>query len=437
MRAVGPSSYELIDWTAHCRCPLIAVKIVMTRFSGQTLAEFVSLSRVVAGKFAFVTASSGSSSADCVSVSVALGPRSYEIVIATGCLDTWALSLGAWRTRRWGEAASSAGKALVVSDRHVARPHAEVATESLRNAGWQTGRIDLEPGEQAKSLAVVSRLYDALVEFKADRRTLVVAVGGGVVGDTAGFAAATYARGIPFVQVPTTLLAHVDSSVGGKVGINHPQGKNLIGAFHQPLGVFIDTASLDTLPDRDYRSGLAEVVKYGVILDGAFFEYLESHRDAINRREPDVLRHVIARSCRLKADVVEQDEYEVTGLRALLNYGHTFAHAYETLTGYGDLLHGEAVAIGMVHASRLAEVLGRIDRSATERQIELLNALHLPTRLPPNCRLEVDAVLDRMRLDKKTLGGTIRFVLPTRIGHVELVETVPSADVRAVLNDVL
>jgi 3-dehydroquinate synthase len=368
---------------------------------------------------------------------VNLGPRSYEIVIATGRLDTWAHSLNAWRKQRWGESGSSAGKALVVSDRHVARSHANVATESLRNAGWQTSRIDLEPGEQAKSLAVVSRLYDALVEMKADRRTVVVAVGGGVVGDTAGFAAATYARGIPFVQVPTTLLAHVDSSVGGKVGINHPQGKNLIGAFHQPLGVFIDTATLDSLPDRDYRSGLAEVVKYGVILDGAFFEYLDSHRDGLNRREADVLRHVVARSCRLKADVVEQDEYEVTGLRALLNYGHTFAHAYEALTSYGGLLHGEAVAIGMVHASRLAERLGRIEPAVTERQIALLGALQLPTRLPASCQLEVDAVLDRMRLDKKTLGGTVRFVLPTRIGHVELVETVPAADVRAVLNDVL
>jgi 3-dehydroquinate synthase len=273
--------------------------------------------------------------------------------------------------------------------------------------------------------------------MKADRRTVVVAVGGGVVGDAAGFAAATYARGLPFVQIPTTLLAHVDSSVGGKVGINHPQGKNLIGAFHQPLGVFIDTATLDTLPDRDYRCGLAEVVKYGVILDGEFFEYLESHLDGLNRRVPDILRHVIARSCRLKADVVEKDEYEVTGLRALLNYGHTFAHAYEALTGYGDLLHGEAVAIGMIHASRLAERLGRIDPSVTQRQLDLLNAIHLPTRLPETCCLEVDSVLDRMRLDKKSLGGTVRFVLPIRIGQVELVETVPVDDVRAVLNDVL
>jgi 3-dehydroquinate synthase len=383
-----------------------------------------------------VTASAGSSVADRTTVSVALGRRGYDIVIATRRLDTWANSLNAWLALRWGMT-TSAGKALVVTDRHVARTHADVATESLRQAGWQTERVELEPGEQTKSLAIVSRLYDALVGMKADRRTVVVAVGGGVVGDTAGFAAATYARGLPFVQIPTTLLAHVDSSVGGKVGVNHPQGKNLIGAFHQPLGVFIDTATLDTLPDRDYRCGLAEVVKYGVILDGEFFEYLESHLDGINRREPEVLRHVIARSCRLKADVVEKDEYEVTGLRALLNYGHTFGHAYEALTGYGDLLHGEAVAIGMIHASRLAERLGRIDPSVTQRQLDLLNAIHLPTRLPETCRLELDSVLDRMRLDKKSLGGSIRFVLPTRIGQVELVEAVPVDDVRAVLNGVL
>jgi len=382
-----------------------------------------------------VSASSGLSAAGRDTVSVALGPRSYDIVIATGGLDSWAQVLEAWCQLRWKQSGSNR-KALVISDRHVAT-HAQTATESLRRAGWQIGRVDLEPGEQAKSLPVVSRLYDALVDLKADRRTVVVAVGGGVVGDTAGFAAATYARGIPFVQVPTTLLAHVDSSVGGKVGINHPLGKNLIGAFHQPLGVFIDTATLATLPDRDYRSGLAEVVKYGVILDDEFFVYLESNSAGVNRREAEVLRRVIARSCRLKADVVEKDEFEVTGLRALLNYGHTFAHAYEALIGYGELQHGEAVAIGMIHASRLAERIGRIDRSVTERQIALLGALHLPTHLPLTCRLEAEAVLDRMQLDKKTVGGTIRFVLPTRIGHVELVDTVPVEEVRAVLNEAL
>lgn len=390
---------------------------------------------MIGQKVGRVNATSEMTSADSETVSVALGPRSYEIVIATRCLDTWAQVLETWCQRRSKHLASTR-KALVVSDRHVAT-HAATAAESLHRAGWQTGRVDLEPGEQAKSLTVVSRLYDALVEMRADRRTIVVAVGGGVVGDTAGFAAATYARGIPFVQVPTTLLAHVDSSVGGKVGINHPQGKNLIGAFHQPLGVFIDTATLATLPDRDYRSGLAEVVKYGVIFDPEFFTYLESNVAGLNQREPEILRRIIARSCRLKADVVEKDEFEVTGLRALLNYGHTFAHAYEALIGYGELQHGEAVAIGMIHASRLAERIGRIDQAVTERQVALLGKLHLPTELPAACRLEAEAVVDRMQLDKKSVGGTIRFVLPTRIGHVELVDTVPIGEVRAVLKEVL
>jgi 3-dehydroquinate synthase len=272
--------------------------------------------------------------------------------------------------------------------------------------------------------------------MKADRGTIVVAVGGGVVGDTAGFAAATYARGLAFVQVPTTLLAQVDSSVGGKVGVNHPRGKNLIGSFHQPIGVFIETSTLATLAERDYRSGLAEVIKYGASLDLDFLMYLEAHVDGLNAREPDVLRHVISRSCQLKAGIVEQDEQELTGLRALLNYGHTFAHAYEALLGYGTLLHGEAVAIGMVHASGLAERLGRIDSSVTQRLVQLLEAVQLPTALPPHS-LDVEAALDRMRLDKKSIGGRLRFVLPASMGQVELVDSVPEAVVRSVLSDIL
>ena len=254
-----------------------------------------------------------------------------------------------------------------------------------------------------------------------------------MVGDAAGFLAATYARGLPFVQVPTTLLADVDSSVGGKVGINHPRAKNLIGAFHQPIGVFIDTAVLSSLPDREYFSGLAEVVKYGVILDADFFKYLEEHAAALKNRDAVVLRHAIARSCRLKADVVEKDEYERTGLRAVLNYGHTFAHAYEALVGYGELLHGEAVSIGMVQASRLAERIGLIDPTITQRQVELLQTLGLPTSAPESTQWTIDDILDRMRLDKKTLAGQLRFILPTRMGHVQLFDDVAEEEVRAVL----
>src|SRR5262249_32463287 len=230
------------------------------------------------------------------------------------------------------------------------------------------------------TLTTASKLYDRLAEIPADRNTLVVAVGGGVVGDLAGFAAATYNRGLPLLMAPTTLLAMVGSSVGGKTGVNHPKGKNLIGAFHQPVGVWIDSLTLATLPEREYRSGLAEVVKYGVILDPDLFRYLEEHLIAVLQREANAVQHIVARCCRLKADIVERDERELTGLRAVLNYGHTFAHAFETVAGYGNWLHGEAVAAGMICASRLAERRGLIGGDVTERQRRLLHQLGLPTR---------------------------------------------------------
>src|SRR6185437_11005351 len=275
-------------------------------------------------------------------------------------------------------------------------------------------------------------LYVALYELAADRRTALVAVGGGVVGDLAGYAAATYNRGLPLVMAPTSLLAMVDSSVGGKTGINHPRGKNLIGAFHQPAGVWIDTAFLKTLPDREYRSGLAEVVKYGVILDAEFFAYLEQHAAAILARDAECIGHVVARSCRLKADVVERDEREETGLRAALNYGHTFAHAFETVGGYGSWLHGEAVSAGMICASRLAERRGLIDADVTERQRRLLQTFGLP--IAPQ-RWPVEELLAVMRSDKKAVAGRLRFVLPKRMGEVDLFDDVPENDVRAVLKD--
>ena len=231
-------------------------------------------------------------------------------------------------------------------------------------------------------------------------------------------------------MVPTSLLAMVDSSVGGKVGVNHAQAKNLIGAFHQPVGVWVDTAVLSTLPDREYQSGLAEVVKYGVILDPELFIFLENHAEELLRRDPEAVRHVVARSCRLKANIVEQDEREETGLRAILNYGHTFAHAFETVAGYGSLLHGEAVAIGMVCASRLAEAHGLIEHATTERQRELLDAFGLPTRPQP---WPIDELLATMRKDKKAQAGKLRFVLPRRLGAVELFDEVPEIEVRQVL----
>jgi 3-dehydroquinate synthase len=247
-----------------------------------------------------------------------------------------------------------------------------------------------------------------------------------VVGDLAGFAAATFARGLRFFQVPTSLLAQVDSSVGGKVGINLPEAKNIIGAFHQPLGVLVDTATLATLPANQYRAGLAEVVKYGMALDAEFFQYLEANAAALIEQKEDVLSHIIARCCRLKADIVEKDEREQAGLRSVLNFGHTFGHALETVTGYNTLLHGEAVAIGMVCATRLAERLGHTDALLTDQLTTILRVFGLPSEVPA---LDAQQILDAMARDKKTEQGHLRLVLPTRLGHVELVGGVNPADI--------
>ena len=253
-----------------------------------------------------------------------------------------------------------------------------------------------------------------------------------VVGDLAGFVAASYGRGIRFVQIPTSLLATVDSSVGGKVGVNLPGAKNMVGAFWQPQAVLIDVAVLQSLPARDYQAGLAEVVKYGVIQDENFFSRLENNVGLILERDPEFMRDVIARCCELKAYVVENDERETTGLRAILNYGHTFCHAIEACTGYGTYMHGEAVAIGMLCASRLAEMLGRVTEDETQRQQNLLEQLHLPIALPDD--LEREPMVEAMKRDKKTEHGKIRFILPTKIGHVELVDNVDEALALAAFN---
>lgn len=355
-------------------------------------------------------------------VRVHLGARSYDIMISSG---GWAHFGSFVRERTHGT------KAFLVTDEN-ARPHAEAAAAVLAGSGFEVGTVVLPAGESQKALATAGQLYDRLAELEADRKTLVVPVGGGVMGDLAGFVAATYARGLPLLMVPTTLLAMVDSSVGGKVGINHPRAKNLIGAFHQPAGVWIDTALLATLPEREYRSGLAEVVKYGVILDADLFAYLEVHAGEVLERDPDVIRHVVARCCQLKADVVEKDEREETGLRAALNYGHTFGHAFETAAGYGSWLHGEAVAAGMICASRLAECRGLISPGVTERQRRLLARLGLPTVPEP---WPVDTLVAAMRRDKKTLAGRLRFILPRRLGEVALFDDIPEQDVLLVLKE--
>ncbi len=358
------------------------------------------------------------------SVRVHLGERSYDIAVGS---DAGTDALGAFaRARTAGQ------RAVVITDANV-RPLLPSVQTALQKAQFTTEAVVLPPGEGQKALAVVSDLYDRLAELRADRKTLIVALGGGVIGDLAGFVAATFNRGLPLLMVPTTLLAMVDSSVGGKVGINHPRGKNLIGAFHQPAGVWIDPTALNTLPDREYRSGLAEVVKYGVILDAEFFAYLEHASSAIRSRNPEAVARVVQRCCELKASVVERDEREETGLRAILNYGHTFAHAFETVGGYGAWLHGEAVSAGMICASRLAERRGMIEPELTERQKRLLLAFGLP--LAP-LAWPVEALLDVMRSDKKNVAGKLRLVLPRALGEVLLVDEVPEAEVRQILESV-
>jgi len=357
-------------------------------------------------------------------IHVSLAERGYDIHITNA--DRHGLG-GFARGRARGNVA------FVVTDEHVS-PHADGVVEALTAAGFHPLVVELPPGEAQKSLDTARYLYDSLADAQADRQTLVVAVGGGVIGDLAGFAAATFARGLPLLMVPTTLLAMVDSSVGGKVGVNHPRAKNLIGAFHQPAGVWIDIAHLETLPPREYRSGLAEVVKYGVILDAELFAYLESNAQAILDRQPEAVMHLVARSCRLKADVVEKDEREETGLRAVLNYGHTFAHAFETVGGYGAWLHGEAVAAGMVCASRLAERRGLIDADLTQRQHRLLERFGLPTA---PLSWPIDELLLTMRSDKKAVAGQLRFVLPRRLGEVALFGDVSEGDVRQALEELI
>lgn len=354
-------------------------------------------------------------------VPVHLAERAYTIEIGTGNLAD---------AGRWLMALRTVRHAVVITDANVEQHCALEVVESLHAEGPVVDLLVIEPGEASKSLDVAEDLWEKLLELETDRKSLVVAVGGGVVGDLAGFIAATYARGLDLAQVPTTLLSQVDSSVGGKVGINLPQAKNMVGAFWQPLGVLIDTDVLATLPDREYAAGLAEVVKYGVILDAEFFNWLEGNTAAILERDAAALRHIITRCCELKAQVVVADERELTGARAVLNYGHTFCHAIEAVTGYGELLHGEAVAIGMLCASRLAERLGRIEAALTARQHQLLTTLGLPVDVPA---VDHGQLLDAMRHDKKVVEGRLRFVLPTRLGHVELVEGVSPDDTLAAL----
>lgn len=354
-------------------------------------------------------------------VRVELGPRSYPIYVASGSLG----KLG-----RIAQEHLTGRRILVVTNPVVAGLYGEVVKQSLAEAGFWVGEAQVPDGEEYKTLATVAGLYDAAFTNGLERGDAVLALGGGVIGDIAGFLAATYMRGVPFAQVPTTLLAQVDSSVGGKVGVNHPGGKNLIGAFYQPRFVLIDPDTLATLPSREVRAGLAEVIKYGVISDAGFFSWLEVNIDRLLNLEPAALEHAIAVSCRLKATVVSADETEA-GLRAILNFGHTVGHALEAVTGYQRFIHGEAVAIGMVAAARLAVHLGYFELPEAERLTELLLRAGLPTEVPADIVPEV--LLETMRRDKKVAADRLTFVLPEAVGRVRVVRGVAAEDVLAVL----
>jgi 3-dehydroquinate synthase len=351
------------------------------------------------------------------SIEVPLGSRSYPIYIGKAISEELASAIE--------RLAPPPSKVVIVYDNRVEH----IATAIANEVGLDTAnihRIDIPSGEESKSILQLEHLWKRLYRCNADRKAIVIAVGGGVIGDLAGLAAATWNRGVRFLQVPTTLLAMVDSSVGGKTGINLPDAKNVIGAFWQPVLVWADVKSLDSLPTREFRSGLAEVVKYGVILDSGFIDFLETEADAILSRREDVLVEIIRRSCLLKAKVVAEDELETTGLRAILNYGHTFGHAIESLTDYGTLLHGEAVSIGMTMAGYLSVALHRWNQRSLDRQTRLLERFGLPTQIAGDAAKAIaeDRMIEAMMHDKKNAYGQLRLILPSRIGAVETVSGV-------------
>ena len=350
------------------------------------------------------------------SLRVALGERSYPIHIGSGILDATALYAPHL----------PAGSAAVVTNEVVAPLYLPRVKKALEAANARVVEVVLDDGEQSKRWTSLERVFDALLAARCGRDTLIVALGGGVIGDLAGFAAAIYQRGVALLQVPTTLLAQVDSSVGGKTAINHVQGKNMLGAFHQPRAVITDVATLDTLPERELRAGLAEVIKHALALDLRFVEWLEKNIDQLLARERSALVYAVRRCCELKAGVVAADERE-SGVRSLLNFGHTFGHAIETGTGYGAWLHGEAIAVGMVMAAELSARAGLIAAADVHRVRSLLRRAGLPITGPA---LGAERLLELMAIDKKAAGGRVRFVLLDSVGAASLREAVDERLVR-------
>lgn len=355
-------------------------------------------------------------------LAVTLGERSYPITIAAGLFNDsasfWPLKAG--------------DQTMLVTNETLAPLYLEKVRGVLEQAGVKVDSVILPDGEQFKSLAVLDTVFTALLEKPHGRDTTLIALGGGVVGDLTGFAAASYQRGVRFIQIPTTLLSQVDSSVGGKTAVNHPLGKNMIGAFYQPASVVVDLDCLNTLPKRELASGLAEVIKYGIILDAAFFSWLEENLDALLALDGQALAWCIRRCCELKAEVVAADERE-SGLRALLNLGHTFGHAIEAEMGYGNWLHGEAVAAGMVMAARTALRLGQFSEHDVQRIVTLLQRAGLPVTGPQE--MSADAYMPHMMRDKKVLAGELRLVLPLAIGKSEVRGGVPHDVVLSAIAD--
>lgn len=352
-------------------------------------------------------------------LTVALGERSYPIHIGEGILARCGELLPAQTSRR----------AVVVTNPIVEAFHLGNVQKALSAAGLRHEAIVVPDGEAHKDWATLYGIHTRLLELGAERSTVLIALGGGVIGDLAGFAAATYQRGMPLIQIPTTLLAQVDSSIGGKTAVNHPLGKNMIGAFYQPRAVISDTRTLSTLPDREYIAGLAEVIKCGAVRDAALFEWLEANIDRLKARDPASIEHAVLESCRIKAEIVSADERE-SGERALLNFGHTFGHAIETATGYTGWLHGEAVAAGMVLASKLSVLAAGLPAGAAARVAALVRRAGLPTEPPP---LEITTWLQAMAHDKKVAGGALRFVLLEALGRGTIRGDVTTASVTASL----
>jgi len=343
-------------------------------------------------------------------IRVELGERSYDVVAGSGILGELGDRLKYFEFSR----------VAVISNPTVYGLYGNLLSASLKGAGFEASVILIPDGEEYKDLLWASYIYGELLAQRLDRASAVIALGGGVIGDMAGFVASTYMRGISFIQVPTTLLAQVDSSVGGKTGLNHPMGKNMIGTFYQPKIVWADVNTLRTLPKREFVAGMAEVIKYGVIWDEAFFRFIAENNEKILSLDGGTVAYVIRRSCEIKADVVSKDERE-SGLRAILNYGHTIGHAIETATGYTSYLHGEAVAIGMCHEAKLSSLCCLMDKEEAERVRFLIDSYNLPSEMPPG--IDPEKILLAMQIDKKAIAGRLKFVLPEKVGSVRL-ETV-------------